>query len=112
MIHGVCMCVCVCSGPLLYIVQVMCTKDISRFLVLVFFVLLPFVGGLSWRFGNNKPVANGNTTGFEGNTTKYIHDATGFETFGVAGGSFLKMFVDVGEISPSYFFRWNLFFRS
>ncbi len=56
-----------------------CLEDMKAFVVLVFFVMLPFVAGLSQRFRNNVTV---------------------FGTFETSGGSFMKMFVDPGEILP------------
>jgi hypothetical protein len=82
------LCVFVCSGPLLCIVQA-CFKDMIRFIVLVFFVMLPFVAGLSQRFRYN---------------------VTGFETFEMSGGSFMKMFVDPGEILPPLIFDAGILF--
>jgi hypothetical protein len=83
--------------------------DMIRFVVLVIFVMLPFVAGLSQRFQNstfptntsnttNETFYTRNATGF----TFYTRNATGFETFQSSGGSFMKMFVDVGEILPSF----------
>jgi hypothetical protein len=97
----VCLCVLACSGPLLCIVQA-CFMDMFRFVVLVICVMLPFVAGLSQRFQNRTfPTNTWNTT----NETFYTRNATGFdsfETFQSSGGSFMKIFVDVGEILPSF----------
>ena len=68
--------------------------DIIRFIVLVIFIMLPFVAGLSQRFRNSNFAACSETF--------YTRNATGFETFALSGGSFMKMFVDVGEILPSF----------
>jgi hypothetical protein len=72
-----------------------CFMDMIRFIVLVIFVMLPFVAGLSQRFRNST---------FDTNDDKifYTRNATGFETFESSGGSFMKMFVDPGEILPSF----------
>jgi hypothetical protein len=73
--------------------------DMIRFVVLVIFVMLPFVTGLSQRFQNSTFRTNTwNTT----NETFYTRNATGFETFQSSGGSFMKMFVDAGEVLPSF----------
>jgi hypothetical protein len=120
--------------------------DIIRFIVLVIFIMLPFVAGLSQRFRNSnfdRPLAtNGNSTssswqasrytchGYARNDTSYCQrwksdsvcdgrgscvyptnclsssfdtrNATGFETFESSEGSFMKMFVDAGEVLPSF----------
>jgi hypothetical protein len=109
----VCLSVCLWSGRLLYIVQA-CLWETMRFSLLVIFVMLPFVAGLSqryadstyptpWTLSQNSTVDN-TTRWDDRNWTKtiYTRNATGFETFWVSGGSFMKTFVDVGEILPLF----------
>jgi hypothetical protein len=72
--------------------------DIIRFIVLVIFIMLPFVAGLSQRFRNNNFATSINKTHYKLDT----RNATGFETFALSGGSFMKMFVDAGEVLPSF----------
>ncbi len=78
-------------GPLLHIVEVMLTKDVPQFLVLSVLMMVPFVGSLSHRFGDDCSV--------ESKTCKdlKIEDFNGFLS---AGGSFLKMFADAGKGAP------------
>ncbi len=75
-------------GPLLHIVEVMLTKDVPQFLILCVLMMVPFVGSLSHRFGNDCSVES---------KTCEIQD---FNGFGSAGWSFLKMFADAGKGAP------------
>ena len=43
-------CLCVRSGPLLYMVQIMILRDFTRFVVITVCVMLPLAAGLNWRF--------------------------------------------------------------
>jgi hypothetical protein len=79
--------------------------DMIRFVVLVIFVMLPFVAGLSQRFRTSTiatPWTPSQNDGTKWTRTNYTRNVTGFETFESSGGSFMKMFVDVGEILPSF----------
>jgi hypothetical protein len=79
--------------------------DMIRFVVLVIFVMLPFVAGLSQRFRTSNiatPWMPSQNDGTKWTRANYTRNATDFETFESSGGSFMKMFVDVGEILPSF----------
>ncbi len=77
-------------GPLLHIVEVMLTKDLPQFLILVVLMMVPFIGSLSHRFGDDCSVES-----------KPCSDPSqNFNGFGSAGWSFLKMFVDAGKGAP------------
>jgi len=68
-------------GPLLRIFEVMILQDVGIFVMLVFFVALPFVASLSHRFGGSEDGV--------GNLDDY-------QTFGASLWTFMKMFVGNG----------------
>jgi hypothetical protein len=51
-------CLCVRSGPLLHMVQVMILGDFTRFAVITVCVMLPLGAGLSWRFEGGEDFYN------------------------------------------------------